>query len=87
MTRRYLETRHGDRVRVEYVDLGEPAARLEHAAVVERIEEQSLPYPLVAVNGTPRLAGSAHYTHLLPLVDEALGAQPSPRPAGSAACC
>ena len=40
--------------------------------VLKRIEEQSLPYPLVAVNGTLRLAGSAHYSHILPLVEEAL---------------
>jgi disulfide oxidoreductase YuzD len=79
--------RHGARVRVEYVDLGEPDAREEHAAVLRRIEEQGLPYPLVAVNGTLRLAGSAHYSHLLPLVEEALGTQPASQPAGSTPCC
>jgi disulfide oxidoreductase YuzD len=78
---------HGARVQVEYVDLAEPGAREEHAAVLQRIDEQSLPYPLVAVNGVLRLAGSAHHTHLLPLVEEALGGQPASRSAASAPCC
>ncbi len=67
--------RHGARVQVEYVDLGEPAGKAEHPEVLRRIEAEGLPYPLVAVNGTLRLAGSAHYSHVLPLVDEAIASQ------------
>ena len=67
--------RHGARVLVEYVDLGEPAGKAAHAELLERIEAEGLPYPLVAVNGTLRLAGSAHYSHVLPLADEALASQ------------
>jgi hypothetical protein len=57
---------------VEYVDLGDPASIEVHAAVLQIIEERGLPYPLVAVNGVLRLAGSADYSHLLPLVEESL---------------
>jgi disulfide oxidoreductase YuzD len=79
--------RHGARVQVEFVDLGEPAAQVQHAEVLAIVDEQDLPYPLVAVNGTLRLAGSAHYSHVLPLVEEALGVQPVSRPAESTSCC
>lgn len=75
MTRRQIETRHGPRVRVEYVDLGDPAGQREYVDVLKRIEEQRLPYPIVAVNGTLKLAGSAHYSHVMPLVEEALASQ------------
>jgi len=67
--------RHGARVQVEYVDLGEPAGKAAHAEVLKRIEAEGLPFPLVAVNGTLRLAGSAHYSHVLPLADEAIASQ------------
>jgi hypothetical protein len=36
------------------------------------IEERSLPYPLVALNGQLRLAGTAQYYQVLPLVEELL---------------
>lgn len=67
--------RHGARVQVEYVDLGEPAGKAAYAEVLKRIEVEGLPYPLVAINGRLRLAGSAHYSHVLPLADEAIASQ------------
>ena len=75
MTRRQVEMRHGSRVRVEYVDLGDPAGQGEYVDVLKRIEEQRLPYPIVAVDGMLRLAGSAHYSHVMPLVEEALASR------------
>lgn len=39
------------------------------------IEERDLPYPLVAVNDQVRLAGTAHFYRILPLVQEALKTQ------------
>jgi hypothetical protein len=36
------------------------------------IKEQHLPFPLVAINGTVRLAGSAHFLQVFPLVENAL---------------
>jgi hypothetical protein len=35
-------------------------------------QEHNLPYPLVAINGELKLAGSAHYYRVLPLVEEML---------------
>jgi disulfide oxidoreductase YuzD len=64
--------RHGEAVQVQYVDLADSAAQAEYAHVMEVIEQRSLPYPLVAIDGRLRLAGTAAYYQVLPLVEEAL---------------
>jgi hypothetical protein len=40
------------------------------------IEEHNLPYPLVVINGELKMAGSAHYFRVLPLVEELIQAAP-----------
>jgi disulfide oxidoreductase YuzD len=57
---------------VEYVDLADPEAQAQFADLLAAIADQSLPYPLVAINGQLRLAGSAHFYRVLPLVREML---------------
>jgi len=64
--------RYGPSVEVEYIDLATPEAKAEFSELVAVVEERNLPYPLVAVNGQLRLAGSAHYYQVLPYVEEAL---------------
>ncbi len=56
------------------MDLADPAAQAEFSEVLAMIEERDLPYPLVAVNGQVRLAGTAHYYQVAPLVEELLKA-------------
>ncbi len=63
--------RHGQAVQVEYVDLADPESQAEYSDLLDLVKDQSLPYPLVAINGELRLAGSAHYFRVLPLVEEA----------------
>jgi disulfide oxidoreductase YuzD len=67
--------RYGETVQVEYVDLADPAAQVEYAHLTNAIEERSLPFPLVAINGRLRLAGTAAYYQIVPLVEEALSAE------------
>jgi disulfide oxidoreductase YuzD len=69
-----LQRQHGESVRLDYVDLADSAARAEYQEVLATIEERDLPYPLVAINGQLRLAGTAHYYQVAPLVDELLEA-------------
>jgi disulfide oxidoreductase YuzD len=64
---------HGSKVQVEYVDMQLPAAQTRYAEVLKTIQERDLPYPLVAIDGQLRLAGSANYYHILPLVEQAIG--------------
>jgi disulfide oxidoreductase YuzD len=66
----------GDAVEVEYVDLADPEAQEQFSELMSVIGEQDLPYPLVAVNGQVKLAGTAHFYRILPMVQEALQAQP-----------
>jgi disulfide oxidoreductase YuzD len=70
--------RHGAAVNVDYVDLQEATAREQHADVLRTVEERQLPYPLVAINGSLKLAGSAEIAHVLPLVEAAMRGLPDP---------
>jgi disulfide oxidoreductase YuzD len=64
--------RFGEAVHVEYVDMSEPENQALFPEVLAVVEERSLPYPLVAIDGRLRAAGSAHYYRVLPYVEEAL---------------
>jgi disulfide oxidoreductase YuzD len=62
----------GESVQLDYVDLAHPEAQAEFEELLALIEEQSLPYPLVAINDQLRLAGSVEYHRILPLVQQVL---------------
>jgi disulfide oxidoreductase YuzD len=73
----YLKLRYGDAVEVSYVDLSDPKNQERFAELMGLAEERDLGYPIVAVNGQIRLVGSAHYYHILPMVEEAMAALPA----------
>lgn len=77
MTEMYLKLRYGDAVEVTYVDLSDPANQERFAELMGLVDERDLCFPLVTVNGEIRLVGSAHYYHVLPMVEEALALRPS----------
>jgi hypothetical protein len=58
----------------------DPATKQRFPDLSAAIDEQHLPFPLVAINGTVRLAGTAHFMQLLPLVEEALSEAGVPTP-------
>lgn len=64
--------RFGDAVEIQYVDMAEPGSQEEFSELVALVKDRDLPYPLLAINGNLRAAGSAHYYHVLPYVEEAL---------------
>ena len=68
--------RHGSAVQVEYVDLADPEAQAAYPELMTVVKEHSLPYPLVVINGELKLAGSAHYFRVLPLVEELIEMAP-----------
>lgn len=72
VTAYYLKMRYGDSVQVEYIDMSEPENQAQFAELLAVVEDRDLPYPLVAVNGQLRAAGSAQYYHVLPYVEEEL---------------
>jgi disulfide oxidoreductase YuzD len=75
VTEYYLKMRYGDAVQVEYVDMSLPENQEEFSELVAVVEDRDLPYPLLAINGHLRAAGSAHYYRVLPYVEDALEAQ------------
>ena len=66
--------RYGDAIQVEYVDMADSINQAQFSDVLAVVEDRDLPYPLVAIDGQLRAAGSAHYYRVLPFVEEALGA-------------
>jgi disulfide oxidoreductase YuzD len=66
----------GDAVQVEYVDLTESENQEKYDGVMELVDQQNLAYPLVAVDGRLRIAVSAHYYRILPLIEEVLAPEP-----------
>jgi hypothetical protein len=57
---------------MEYFDLADVDSQQQFANHFEVAQERNLPYPLVVVNGELSLTGSAHYYHILPLVEKTL---------------
>ena len=57
------------------MDLTDPVHQERFSKLLALAAEQDLPYPLVAINGQLRVAGSAHYYRVLPYVEEVLQAE------------
>ena len=64
--------RYGDAVQVEYVDMVDPENQTQFSELLAVIEDRELPYPLVAIDGQLRAAGSAQYYRIVPFVEQAL---------------
>jgi len=64
--------RFGEAVQVEYIDMSESKNQEEFSDLLAVVEDRDLPYPLLAINGHLRAAGSAHYYRVLPFVEEVL---------------
>jgi hypothetical protein len=52
--------------------LADSQAKDQFPDLLALAQEHNLPYPLVSINGELKLAGSAHYYRVLPLVEELL---------------
>lgn len=68
--------RFGEAVRVEYFELAQAEMQEQFGDLLTFAEERDLAYPLIAINGQLRAAGSAHYFRILPLVESALAQMP-----------
>ncbi|MDP2952944.1 MAG: DUF1462 family protein [Chloroflexota bacterium] len=64
-----LQDRFGQGVEIEYVDLSDPGARVQHEKEVRQIEEQELFLPVVAIEGVFRLAGSLEYRRIAEAIE------------------
>lgn len=55
---RRIAERFGEKIRIEYVDLVDPATATPYKEIADMIRERSLPLPVLAIDGAPHLAGS-----------------------------
>jgi disulfide oxidoreductase YuzD len=57
--------------------MADPAEQAAHSDLVERVPENRRYYPMVFINGEPRIAGSAEYYEVLYAVRSELDDQKS----------
>ena len=67
-TRDYLTRFYGDRVQVEYADVGEPQAAERHQALITKAEQGYCVYPLVFMGDELVSVGNAEYYQVLRFV-------------------
>lgn len=67
----------------KFLNLAVPEVRLQYANVVKAIEKDTLPLPLVAINGEVKMAGGVDYYSIVSAI-ESLTAAGGP-PSGAAA--
>jgi disulfide oxidoreductase YuzD len=56
ITEYYLKMRHGSAVQVEYVDMADPENQTKFAELLDLVQDQNLPYPLLPVEAEESLA-------------------------------
>jgi hypothetical protein len=65
-------------VTTEFLNLAVPEVRRQYATVVHAIERDSLPLPLVAINGEVKMAGGVDYYAIVSAVESLAVAGGSP---------
>ena len=64
-----IEERFGDRVKLEYLDLSEHKADRRASELAGGSESESLPLPLLIIDGAPRIAGQFDIRQLLEAIN------------------
>jgi len=72
-----VERFYGERVRVEYHDVGSPAEAERHQKLLAQVPNGYLYFPLLFVNGELKNVGSAKYYEIIYAIREAL--EPAPQ--------
>jgi hypothetical protein len=72
-------------VATEFINLAVPEARQKYANVVAAIEKDNLPLPLVAIDGTVKMAGGVDYYSIVSAIEALTAAAPLPAAAPTAA--
>ena len=65
----HIRGRYGVGVEVEYLDLAQPEASLQHQGLVHRIRKGELMLPLVAIDGVLRLSGRVEYRTIVEAIE------------------
>lgn len=63
-----LNDSHGEKVEVKYIDTDQSGLSL--LPMISQVIEVGYPFPIIAVNGVPRLAGAINLDNLRKILDE-----------------
>lgn len=67
-----IEHRFGERAQILYHDTSRPEVVAAHQAMVERIKEQGLIFPVTVIDGEPMYDGAVSYPAILRAVQARL---------------
>ena len=64
-----IKERFGDRIQLEYLDLSEPATGRRALELLQGIKNESLSFPVLLIDGKPRISGQFDIPLLLNAID------------------
>lgn len=69
LARQEIARRHSERVEVEFVDIRAPSASPRQASLISRVQREKLPFPVLLMNGHPRITGPFDMRMLLDIIE------------------
>ncbi len=66
---RQIENRFGEEIKLEYLDLSQPAANPHTLELSQEIKDKDLLLPLLLINGQPRISGPFDIRQLLDTIE------------------
>ena len=64
-----IKDRFGDKIQLEYLDLSKPMANRHTLEVKQSIKDKNPSFPLLLINGKPRISGPFDIRQLLDAID------------------
>lgn len=69
LANKVIKDRFGDRVKLEYLDLSQPATNHHALELGQEVRNKDLSLPLLLINGKPRISGQFDIRQLLDAID------------------
>lgn len=70
-----MARRFGDAARIAYVDTSDPVSRASHEALITKVAERGLVYPVTVVDGSPIYDGAVSYPAIIRAVEGRVAAE------------
>lgn len=72
LARREVTRKHGDEVVVDFMDIRTSAASAAQTELIRRVQAQNPPFPVLLLNGNPRITGPFDVRMLLDMIETEL---------------
>jgi disulfide oxidoreductase YuzD len=69
LARQQIQDRFGGDIKLEYIDLSQPAAHADAPALRREIRDKTMPLPLLLINGQPRISGLFDIRQLMDTIE------------------